>query len=533
MLDISMYKYCKILLILLTWSLSLSPVWGQTGDPEEDEEKVTLERADELRKDIGDPHVKKLKNRVIVRHKGSVLYCDSAYLHEDKNAVDAFGNTRLLGDDGTTLTSDSMYYDGETQIARALGDVVLRDEEMTLTTKQLDYNLEEGVAYYYSGGKIVDPEKTLESETGSYDTNSKIFYFKKNVELLSSDGEREIYTDDLTYNTISKLAYFKGPTQIISPDGVVDSNSGTYNTETQVSNFQGRARVEDEDYWLEGDSLFFDNTGNTGFAKGNVRLFSKGDSVMIDGDIGWYKGELGESKVYGNALMRNISEGDTLYLKADTLYSINREEEEKQLMFAYPNPRLFRTEVQGRCDSMVYNRGDSIIHLFGDPVLWNETSQLTSDSMRIELVNNAIHRMHMRMNCYVISEDSLNQFNQIKGKNMQVYFRENYMNRVDIRGNAQNLYFVIEGDSLLVGMNRVDCSDMDIFFREKNQIHRVKYINKADGSLTPPHEIVEPQKRLKNFRLRMEERPTRDEMVFHKEIMVENQTKKTVKNENP
>ena len=261
-MNLAKYQRVNGLTLLILWIVPLvlfSSMAGLAQNKAQDDEKITLERAEELVKDTKNPNVRKLIEKVIVKHKGSVLYCDSAYLHEDKNAVDAFGNARLIGEDGTRLTSDSMFYDGGTRIARSRGDVVLIDQEMRLTTEALDYNLDEGVAYYYTGGKIVDSEKTLESQSGSYDTNSKVFYFKNDVVLITKKDGRKVTTDDLKYNTVSKLAYFQGPTWIESSSGKVYTESGTFNTETETSNFHGRTRVDNEDYYLEGDSLYVDN----------------------------------------------------------------------------------------------------------------------------------------------------------------------------------------------------------------------------------------------------------------------------------
>lgn len=481
------------------------------------EEEVTLERAEVLEQTPDNPNVRKLKTRVVVKHKGSTLYCDSAYLHKDKNAVDAYGNARLIGEDGTRLTADSMFYDGPTQIARAKGkQVVLVDEDTRLTTTELDYNLQEGVAYYYNKGKIVDSEKTLTSQSGSYDTNSKIFYFTKDVKLVSKKDRRTITTENLTYNTISKMAYFKGPTWIESKDGNIYTEKGDFNTTTEISNFQGRTKMKQEDYVMEGDSIYFDNQSKIGYAQGDVWMFNEKDSVIVEGDYGWFRGEEGESKVYGNVLARQITDNDTLYLTADTLFSINDKKRDKKLLFAYHNAKIYKNDFQSRCDSLVYNRNDSTIYLFGDPVLWNKDSQMVADSIHIQLVDNKLDKLNMRVNSFVISEDTLKNYNQLKGKNMVAYFQDNHIRKVDVRGNGENIYFALEKDSILMGMNRIECSDMNIRFGDSNKLHTITYLNKADALFIPPHELQEPQKKLKNFQWRIEEKPRKSEMIRQK-----------------
>ena len=225
--------------------------------------------------------------------------------------------------------------------------------------------------------------------------------------------------------------------------------------------------------------------------------------------------------------MRNISGQDTLFRTADTLLSINNKETDTRIIYAYHNTKFYRKELQGKCDSLVYNRSDSTIYLYTDPVIWNKDSQMSADSINIQLANDKIRTMYMKVNSFVISEDSLHHFNQLKGKDMDAHFRDNQIKKVNVRGNGQNIYFVLEGDSVLIGMNRVECSDMDIHFKEENKIHKISYINKVDAVMVPPHEIEEPQTKLKDFQWRIQEKPTKEQLL-EKRVLV---AKKEEKNE--
>ena len=44
---------------------------------------------------------------------------------------------------------------------------------------------------------------------------------------------------------------------------------------------------------------------------------------------------------------------------------------EIRLFRAYRSVQFFMTDMQGRCDSMVYFYDDSTIYLFGQPVIWS------------------------------------------------------------------------------------------------------------------------------------------------------------------
>jgi lipopolysaccharide export system protein LptA len=495
-------------------------LWAQKEKPDQaadSDEKVTLERAEVLEKAKNKPNVKKLLHSVAVRHKGSVLYCDSAYLYEDRNAVDAFGHTRLVSDNGSVLTADSMFYEGNSQRARAVGNVVMQDEKTVLYTKNIDYDLITGIAYYTRGGRIVDSEKTLESAQGSYDTNSKIFRFQNKVVLDSKQEKRRIETEDLTYNTISKLAFFQGPTHITTKDGKIYSESGTYNTESQVSNFRGRTKIQDEQYSIEADTLYFDNKSEVGFAQRNVYLKNLKDSLTAYGDKAWFRGKDGESKIYGNALAYQVSEKgrDTLWIKADTLYAINREKGDSVRQFlAYHHVLIFRRDFQAKCDSLAYNRRDSTLRFYKNPVLWAKKSQLSGDTIFAELDKNQLKRLHLRVNSFMVSEDTLKNYNQIKGKNITTFFHDNSVRRVEVRGNGESAYFALDKDTLLVGMNQSKCSgDINVVFGEKNQLKRITQISKVEGEFVPPHELKEEMKKLQNFVWYEEQKPKREDMV--------------------
>lgn len=495
---------------------------GNKSVSTEKEEPLEIINAKWLKgKTVGGEEFRILKDKVVIRHKGNTLYCDSAIQNITKNTVKAIGNARMLGSDGTKVTSKTMFYDGNKKVANASGNVVLIDEQGTLTTEVLDYDVVSQVAHYYTGAKIVDSENILTSKEGTYDTNSKVAFFKTDVHLTSKKDKQEIFSDNIQYNMVSKMAYFRGKTKILSKDGTVYANEGEYNTKTKVSNFRTkgntRPKAETEEYILQGDSLFYDNTNRIGFAKGNARLTSKKDSIIIDGDIGRFWGKKGISKVFGSALMRSISNKDTLYLVADTLISIRTKKENSKdsikILKAFHNTKIFRKELQGKCDSLVYNFSDSSIYMFNDPVLWDKKSQLSGDSIRVQMANNKIHRMLLRTNAFVIQQDTLGNFNQLKGRNMKAFFEKSEIRRVDVRGNGESIFFALEGDTLLTGMNRVICSDIDIKFKEQNKVKTITFKSKPDGKFIPPHELAEPDKRLKGFLWRINERPKKIDIL--------------------
>jgi len=463
--------------------------------------------------------IRKLLGNVSFKQQDTFLYCDSAYQFLEKNEIEAFSNVRIVQSDTLVITGDHGYYDGNRRTARLTGGVVMRDPRMTLTTSALDYDLNRKTAFYTTGGHLVDPKNTLDSQQGFYDTNSKVFVFKRDVHLVSLDDQgavTDLRNDTLTFNTISKLATFDGPTRIKSTQGDLYAEKGTYNTVTRVSDFSEKARIDTPGYLLGGDRLVYDQTRQYGVATGHVSLTSKKDNVVLRGDQGRYWRLLGRTKLYGSRpVVRNISGKDTLYLAADTLLSIEQRPgraKQRPIVFAWPKATIFRGRVQGRTDSLTYDRQDSVIYLHRDPVLWQARNQLTADSMTLRFRRGQLDRANLNSNAFTIQEDTIKDYNQVKGRRMVAYFRQSQLARVDVLGNAESLYFTLDGDSVLSGMNRSLSAAMILRFAN-NKMRQLTWLTNPEASYAPVHEIKPENKQLKGFRWRPTERPTRRQVL--------------------
>ena len=458
--------------------------------------------------------IRKLIGNVSFKQDDALLYCDSAYQYLDRNEVEAFSNVRVVQNDTVTITGDRGFYDGDRRTARMSGNVVMRDPRMTLTTPTLDYDLNRKTASYNETGHLTDPQNTLDSQQGFYDTTSKVFVFKRNVRLVTPDSE--LNNDTLRYNTISKIATFNGPTRIKGKTGNLYAEAGTYNTGTRVSNFRKNAKIDTPNYLLGGDRLVYDEVKQYGVANGHVSLISKKDNLMLRGDAGKYWRGLGRTKLFGGRpVVRNISGKDTLYMAADTLLSIEARPGQtttRTVLYAYPKVQLFRGNLQGICDSLTYDRQDSIIYLNKDPVLWQAKNQLTSDSMQIRSKRGKVDEMRLYANAFAVNQDTLLNFNQTKGRNMMAYFRDNQMRRVDVLGNAESIFYALDNDTATTGMNRVLSANMRLLFVD-SKLNKISLLANPEARFFPPHELKPDDERLKGYSWRAAERPTRRQVL--------------------
>jgi lipopolysaccharide export system protein LptA len=386
----------------------------------------------------------------------------------------------------------------------------MRDPRMTLTAPSLDYDLNRKTAFYTETGHLTDPQNTLDSQQGFYDTNSKVFLFKGDVHLVTPDSE--LNNDTLRYNTVSKIATFNGPTRIKGKQGNLYAEAGTYNTITRVSNFRKNAKIDTPNYLLGGDRLVYDEVKSYGVANGHVSLISKKDNLTLRGDVGRYWRALGRTKLYGGRpVVRNISQKDTLYMAADTLISMEARPGQtttRTVLYAYPKVQIFRGNLQGVCDSLTYDRQDSIIYLNRDPVLWQAKNQLTADSIQIRSKRGKVDEVRLYANAFAVSQDTLLNFNQTKGRNMMAHFRDNKLRRVDVLGNAESIFYALDNDTATTGMNRVLSANMRLLFVD-SKLNKITVLTNPEARFIPPHELKPDDERLKGFRWRAAERPTR------------------------
>ncbi|MEM9416791.1 MAG: OstA-like protein [Bacteroidota bacterium] len=500
---------------ITTWFLVLLLLGGYARADNQDDIQVKY-GADHLENATinGEP-CQKLRGNVVFNLEQLTIKADSALYYHKKRRIDAQGNIKIIHKDGSTMVADRLIYEEETQLAQLRGHVILKSEETIFYADHFHYNTKTKQGHFVQGGRLVEGDNVLTSEAGSYNDVDKIAVFQQHVKLVSPDYT--VQCDKMHYNTVTKIAKFKGRTKITSNDGkqtLTTDKGGEYNTNNQQSTFV-QSQVAIKQYTLYGSVLKKDKKGYT--ATGQVRLVDKKEDIIIEGDHGKYQEEQGIAKVWGNGLMTKLLEEDTLYVSADTFEAIEdkaTEESRFNTVKAYPNVKIYKDDLQGKADSLVYQEADSTLYFYGDPIFWSNKTQLTADSAHLLLQERAFDAMHMDTNAFVVSEDDLGNFNQIQGRSMVAHFKENKVDHVEIDGNAESIYFLMEKKGQLQGMNRMRCAHIHVLIKE-NGIAAINTQKKVVGAFYPPSLIPEDLKRLDNFSWRMDECPTKQEVVAH------------------
>ena len=292
--------------------------------------RVFLERADVLKKGANDEYQIVVGN-VEFRRAGMFMYCDSAHFYDAPGAIEAYGNVRMEQGDTLFVYADELTYADTTQLAILYADfgkkVRLINRDVTLTTDIFNYDLGIDLGYYEVGGVLTDPKNRLTSWYGEYSPTSKDALFRERVELHSlRDGDTlDIFSEQMLYNTNTHIAILDTVSTIVSKDGTIYTSDGVYNTDSQVADLYRRSLVVAKNgNTLTGDTLYYDQLTGFGEAFGNIELVDTAKKVTLLGDYGFYFENSDSARVYGNALAKEYSQKDTLYLHGDTISTFRR-----------------------------------------------------------------------------------------------------------------------------------------------------------------------------------------------------------------
>jgi len=452
----------------------------------------------------------RLIGNVRFRHEDVLLTCDSAHYFPGENTLDAFSNVHISQRDTLNLFGAFVKYRGKDRIAEVRKNVKLIDNENTLTTNHIDFDMNKDLGYYIGGGRILNGENILTSRQGYYYSKEKLFFFKESVTV--TNPKYVMYSDTLKYNTTLKIAYFFGPTNIISDSNLIYCENGWYDTKLNISQFNKNAYIETKDKKLRGDSLYYERETGIGKAFNKIQLEDTTNNMIIYGNKAIYFEKTKYSMVCDSALMILADKKDSLYVHADTLFSLQDTLPDRRIIKAYRHVKFFRKDMQGKCDTLIYSDIDSVFQFHGEPVLWSDENQLTARYISIQTKNRALYKINMQNSAFIISRPDTSRFNQIKGRDMQGEFRNNELYKINVTGNGQTVYYASDNGEIQ-GVNTASSSNIIIYLKAR-KVQRINFVSKPDAAYYPLSKFPEKESKLENFKWYENFRPVNRFDVF-------------------
>lgn len=522
--------------VCLVYLLCFCTAWTYTNKekaPEdEDKSKIYLLHSDVLYKNQQDPRAEVLVGNVSLKHDGVFLYCDSAKFYREDNSFDAFGNVRMVQGDTLTLVSDTLFYEGFEMQAHARGNVRLDHKKTRLETENLDYDRIYGVGMYLEGGTLYDGDNVLVSDWGQYTPSTHEAFFTDNVQL--TNPQFTLISDTLYYYSDTEIARIVTPTNINSKDGTfVYGNRGTYDTKNGKAYLLDRSYIIKDMRKIVGDSLHSDKNTGIDEAFGNVILTDDENYCALTGNYCQYDENTGNAVATDSAVVMEYSSPDTLYVHGDTLkmftFNLNTDSVYRNI-HAYHRVRMFRTDVQAVCDSLVSLELDSCTYLYGQPILWNESQQIFGEEIRVYNNDSTINWIHIINQAMTIEKKDSVSYNQVASKEMFCYFKDGEIEHNEAKGNVYVAYFMDEDDGNRIGMNYTETTELKLYM-EKKKVVKI-WMPASTGQMYPTLMIPSDKRYLQNFAWFDYIRPTDKDDIFEwrgkdeKNILKKTQTRK-------
>lgn len=508
-------------------------------------------------------------NVVITQTSGTKIYSDT--LNYNGNTKIALLTRRVrLVDGDAVLTTEYLTYNLGTRIGTYTGGGKIVNGKNVLTSKNGYYFANSRDAYFRYNVVITSPNTTINSDTLRYNTGSKISYFYGPTHIKGKDDT--LYTENGEYNTTYDQAkfgknnlYTQGSKSLTGDSLFYDGKRG-YGRAVKNIVFIDTA----EKITLKGNLGIYKKADESTLVTQNayVILSTENDSTLVDSI--WLTADTLVSRV---VLRRNLKPLQVMEPKNDleimaetekattTDTGIPEEEsnnlpvkvatepaeapskkEEKQagkaakkqastiplqvpeevhldtvktrIILAYHHVKVFKSDLQAKADSLYFNYSDSIMRCYTNPMVWTQGSQLSADTIYLQLKDRQLHKMLLITKGFIANtEGDSTKFNQVRGKLMNGYFKNNTLERLFADGNSESIYYLKEEDGSYSGMNRSVSSRIKILFG-KNSLNDIYFIKKPEMVFNPMEKIEKDKELLDGFIWKPKDRPLSKESII-------------------
>ena len=487
----------------------------------------------------------------IVRGDTLNMYADFINYNGTTKLAKARRNVRLI-DKQVTLTTDSLDYTMVNDMASYQYSGTIKDSTNVLTSVVGQYYVNEKKAYFKTKVDVVTKDYKIKSDTLIYFTNSKKVFMEGPTHIFNETDT--LYAEYGWYDSMKGVSKLTKKPRIWNAKQNVKADSIFYDKEKGEGLALGRARIQDieNSIIVVGNRVQYNDITKMAYATDSAVLiqYSETDSLYLHADrlrtmpdtipvkkVTPQKNDKKPAAVKTPPVKPNTDKQaiDSLVVKptipdslkvsqtpADTLVvqkavtdSLGiKPPKDARLVLAYHKVRFFRSDLQGKCDSLAYWTKDSTIQLFTDPIIWSNKNQISANY--IEMINRSKDPDEVRMkeDAFIISmEDDSIRYNQIKGKNMVGYVRKNNLYKIDVNGNGQSNYFAHDDKGVIIGLNKAESSNIVIYMND-GKVKKIAFVKSPEGELKPMADIEEGDKLLPGFRWLSELRPKDKEDIF-------------------
>lgn len=484
-----------------------------------------------------------------------------------------FDGASMKSEDGQIIESINGTYSNARSLFTFRDDVNMYTDSVFVKTQALDYDSDAEMAHFNAYIDFWKDDNMLSANRGWYDRMKDTFFFRDKVHGLSE--EQEMWCDTVYFYRLSNDVLMTGQAHIQDESrGVAalsdrifyrDSLSQVTMSRRAGLAMWGEQEGKIDTTYMSSDTLVYRTVQKRDVAQDVIRDASKrldeilGDAVAEfrkraakeaaeraakaredDPNFAAFKKSSGGPKraaadnksASGPKKDNNAAEDtppaevkpsaeDSLKRVQDSLAMVAAMNDTTKIGFLYAvgDIRVYRSDMQMRCDSIRYNDLDSIARLFKDPVVWNEQNrQYTSDSLYLLVKGKKMDRASLMSNAFIITQEDSLYFNQIKSTDILAFFDKNGgLRRFDALGGV-NAMFYLEENETLATVNKKESKMMSATF-VNGEIDRINYFESTKNDAYPIVQMAPAEHRMKGFLWQKEKAPKGKEDVTLIELL--------------
>ncbi|PJJ80246.1 OstA-like protein [Mucilaginibacter auburnensis] len=208
---------------------------------------------------------------------------------------------------------------------------------------------------------------------------------------------------------------------------------------------------------------------------------------------------------------KSVPAKDTLALNPNKLTDTSR----IRIIVGYHAAKIFKSDLQAKADSLFYSSSDSTIRMYVNPIIWTQGSQLTGDTIALQMKNRKLDNVDMFPNGFIVNiekNDSLH-FNQAAGRKIHGTFKDNRLNTLTIDGNAETIYYNRDTVKNRVTEMVHTIGNLVKANFKNGKLSRGNTYGNTENKVNPPVKLKDDDKILKGFIWKPKERPASKEAI--------------------
>lgn len=438
--------------------------------------------------------------------KDDTLYTENGTYNTESDQA-RFGKNNLYTQGSKSLKGDSLFYDRKAGLGKAVGNVFFVDTAENAL-------LRGGIGTYHKSDEsilvTINPYVVIVSESDS----AKVDSIWMTADTLFS---KVVFTRDL-------IPYKKE--EMIPDDqlAAIDAPEALSPGTAQDNELPNATPLDP----IEKKNTPIDSIGNTKKTVETKKLIVPPDKEKTIADS-LQKPQINakdDSKLPAKKIDKGKAPVDSLQKPVLVSDSTLVDTAKTRIIIAYHRAKIFKSDLQARADSMFFSYSDSTVRCFVNPMIWAQGSQLSGDTIFLQMKNKKLDNMLLQHNSFIVNTEGSDSthFNQIKGKVITGYFKDNKLNNMFVDGNAESVYYIKE-DTTYSGLNHLVSGRLKIMLKD-NKLQSITAIRSIDAYITPMAELKEEEKILKGFVWKPRDRPkSKEEIIYQDPVQKEIEVK--------